>query len=350
MIYRLLFTSTLCFIVLFSCSQPSKYVQSEWSITADEILDGGVDKDAIPALEEPELVKVPEVGFLKDDDLVIGISFGNESKAYPHSILYWHEIINDELEDVAICINYCPLTGTGMSWNRMIDGELTTFGVSGLLYKSNLLPYDRATESHWTQMGLESCNGERRGKKAETQMVIETTWKTWKTSFPGSTIVTPNTGYKRDYFAYPYQDYRTNHNYMIFKVKPKDDRLPAKERVHGVIRKGVAKVYRFSSFQDGIVLIKDRFMGQEIILAGSTNDNFIVSFHARLEDGTGVKLQAVQDQLPIILEDSQGTQYDMFGYAVFGPNKGQRLKPTTSFMGYWFAWGAFYPGLEIFEP
>ena len=106
----------------------------DWLIPINEVLDGGPGKDGIPALENPENIGVNDIHFLSDSDLVIGFSSGNQARAYPHKILDWHEIINDEVNGKKLAVTYCPLTGTGIGWKRSIDGQTTTFGVSGLLY------------------------------------------------------------------------------------------------------------------------------------------------------------------------------------------------------------------------
>ena len=346
--------SALFLMSLYSCEE--KFTEntnntntepSEWLIPTNEVRDGGPGKDGIPALAEPELKNAFEASFMTDSDLVIGIKIGNETRAYQHFILDWHEIINDQINDVYFAITYCPLTGTGIAWNRKLENEVTTFGVSGLLYNSNLLPYDRATDSYWSQMRLDCVNGENINQKIETYPIIETTWKTWKTMYPDTKLVSLNTGYNRNYGTYPYGSYRTDDNYIIFPVSNNDNRVPNKERVHGIIEGENTKAYRFSEFTNETKVIIDEFSGKETVIIGNETDNFIVSFYT--ENTSGLTFSAIQNEYPLILMDSQGNKFDVFGVAIEGPDKGKILNPTQSFIGYWFSWAAFYPSLEIYE-
>ncbi len=309
----------------------------QWSIPKSEVLDGGPGKDGIPALTNPELVPIGAIDFLSDNDLVIGFKNGDDIRAYPHAILDWHEIINDNIGDVSMAVTYCPLTGTGIGWNRLIDGTETTFGVSGLLYNTNLIPYDRATDSNWSQILNEAVNGPLIGKLAETITLFETNWKTWKTLYPNSRIVGRNTGFSRTYGVSPYGDYNTNNNRFLFPVT-KDSRLPSKERVHVLLDGDQAKAYRFSSF-DSEHVISDVFRGKEYLIVG--NANFIVSFE--MPAGKTISdFEYIHNGGELLLEDGEGNQWDIFGKALTGPNAGSFLVRSKSMMGMWFSIPAFY--------
>jgi len=313
---------------------------TEWTIPVNEVLDGGPGRDGIPALENPTMVTAVNASLLSDTDLVLGYKKGNDIRAYQHNVLDWHEIVNDNIDDVSLAITYCPLTGTGMGWNRFVDGIETTFGVSGLLYQTNLIPFDRATKSNWSQILGESVNGSLAGKDIDLITLVETDWKTWKAMFPSTTVIGLDTGFSRTYGTYPYSDYITN-NSLFFFPTPKDSRLPAKDRVHAIIIGGFAKAYQFSDFETSNV-IKDVFRDRNYLLVG--NANFMASF----------ELDAAQDMLDFeyifdgtsdaVLQDNQGTQYNIFGEAISGSGQ---LKPSESFMGYWFSIPAFYT-TEVF--
>ncbi len=217
-----------------------------WLVPSNQVFDGGPGKDGIPSIDNPSFSPVSEVTFLGDNDLVVGVVNGDVVKAYPHRILDWHEIVNDDIGSKSLAITYCPLTGTAVGWDRMIDDVKTEFGVSGKLYNTNLMPYDRLTDSYWSQIGLNCVNGELLSRKIITSAVIETKWSTWKSMYPNSQVMNLNTGYSRDYTVYPYGDYITNNSKLIFPVTPKDDRLPAKQRVLGVLSNTVNKVYQYA--------------------------------------------------------------------------------------------------------
>ena len=322
--------------------------QQGWSIPLDEVFDGGPGKDGIPALEEPEFISAGAADYLSDDDLVLGFLHGGEARAYPHDILDWHEIINDQVGDVSISITYCPLTGTGIGWNREINGNVTTFGVSGLLYNSNLIPYDRATDSNWSQMRLDCVNGKLKGSEVETFPLIETSWLTWKEMYPTTLVVSENTGHNRDYGGYPYGNYRTSDSYLIFPVANEDDRIPNKERVLGILQSGSIRVYRFSAFADTVTVISDKLEGRDFVIVGNSEDNFMLAFHNDPGDGSILSFSAVQGQYPVVMTDGEGNMWDVNGMAVAGPRKDSRLGIASSFMGYWFSFAAFYPDLTIY--
>ncbi|MCH8836372.1 MAG: DUF3179 domain-containing protein [Candidatus Marinimicrobia bacterium] len=317
----------------------------DWLVPESEVLKGA-GKDAIPALTDPELVRFGEVNYLNGADLVIGLMVDGEPRAYPHRILDWHEIINDRIGSTYFAITYCPLTGSGIVWDQR---QLTnaSFGVSGLLYNSNLIPYDRSTNSYWSQMKLMCVFGERLGEIAPLLPIVETTWNSWRAMYPDTKVVSNNTGHERPYQYYPYGTYRST-DFLMFPVKPLDRRLPLKERVTGVIVDNAAKVYRLSSFKGGLRVINDTFRGVPLIVAGSETQNMLLIFGRSMPDGTVLTFEPVQDQLPIIMQDNEGTLWDVFGWGIVGPRVGQRLPVTNSFIAYWFAWGAFYPDPVIY--
>ena len=140
----ILFLQIACEDMVSSSTQ----ISGEWLIPQNEVFDGGPGKDGIPAISNPNLVGNSSINYMNNDDLVIGVKFDGEIRGYPHPILDWYEIINDKINDNYFSITYCPLTGSTINYNRDLNGNITTFGVSGLLYNTNLIPYDRATNSN----------------------------------------------------------------------------------------------------------------------------------------------------------------------------------------------------------
>lgn len=325
---------------------------SDWLIPRDKVIDGGPGKDGIPALVDPNTISVSEVTYLDEDDLVIGFKWGDEVKAYPHKILDWHEIINDQVGGKPIAITYCPLTGTSIVWDRLVDGDVTSFGVSGLLYNSNLIPYDRKTESNWSQMRLDCVNGPLKGEKIITHPLIETTWKTWKKMFPNSGVVSTKTTYSRNYSQYPYGDYRTNHENIIFPYEPMDGRIPSKERVLGIITQKRTKAFRFSNFTKSDVVVWEEIIGERpVVIFGSKNHQFMVAFERATSSTSDLIFQSLDGNSLLdnggVATDQMGNLWNVFGEATAGPLKGEKLLPVTNYIGYWFSWGAFYPDLEL---
>ncbi len=331
-----------------SCSKADNNTSSiEWLIPKNEVFDGGPGKDGIPSVDKPLFLPNSSITFMKDDDLVLIVLDGGKPKAYPHPILDWHEIVNDQIGDIKIAITYCPLTGTGIGWDRNINGKTTTFGVSGLLYQNNLLPYDRETNSNWSQMRLECVNGPLLGTKPLIHTMVETTWKTWKEMYPNGEVLSSQTGFNRNYGVYPYNDYKTSQS-ILFPNVTIDKRLHPKDRVHGIVSGRSSKAYPLASFSNEMTFKKDIVNGKSIILVGSTLKNMVISFELS-EENMNLQFSPAQNELPVILSDQEGNRWDIFGRAIEGPRAGQKLKPTVSFIGYWFAWVSFYPDIELYQ-
>lgn len=340
-------------ILLFTayCSNIAENVSSsgdsgnQWLIPENKVVDGGPGKDGIPALDDPEMVPVDQVDFLSDSDLISGIKIGDRIVGYPHKILDYHEIVNHPVGNSNIIFSYCPLTGSALAWLSEESGNFT-FGVSGLLYNSNLILYDRRTDSLWSQMSLLCINGERIGEVPDTLPVIETTWKTWKDTNPGSLILSLNTGYGRDYNNYPYGKYKESDN-LLFNVDNKDTRLHLKERVHGISSGDSSIAYPINSYKGKLTILNHEINNEKIVVAINSELNITVSYKRVLSDGTELEFTGVSGKLPILLKDQFGNEWDIFGKSVSGTLSGEKLGKLTSYNAYWFAWAAFHPGSDI---
>lgn len=318
-----------------------------WLIPKDEVFDGGPGKDGIPSIDSPKFVSVndAEAEYLIDSELVVGYVNGNVARAYPHRILDWHESINDEVNGVYINISYCPLTGTAFGWKNEIEGSKTSFGVSGLLYNSNLILYDRKTDSNWSQLKLKCVNGERIGDVPKLVQVIETTWGEWKKLYPFTQVMNRDTGFERDYSTYPYGSYRTN-GQINFPVSPVNNLLPSKERVFSIIDGTISKVYQFEKFKNGKTII-DEFNGRKYLIVG--NENVIVGYQleGELKDLTFNYDLKITNNVTLF-NDNEGNKWSISGVALSGPRAGQKMIVATSVVSYWFAIAAFYPNPMIY--
>jgi len=205
------------------------------TIPENEIRAGGPPKDGIPALSTPKLVKAVEVDYLDNEDRVIGVRVGSEARAYPIRILNLHEIVNDRIGDVPIMVTYCPLCDSAAVFDRRTPIGEREFGVSGLLYNSNVLMYDRGgqPESLWSQVLGEGVSGPAAGKKLKALPMELTTWGQWKTSHTDTLVLSANTGHARNYGRNPYAGYFNTPN-LIFPVRPVDQRLSAKTPILAV--------------------------------------------------------------------------------------------------------------------
>jgi hypothetical protein len=322
----------------------------EWLIPSNEVRDGGPGKDGIPAINNPNFSEVADIDFLDPADLVIVLKKGQEVKAYPHPVLDWHEIVNDAIsEDLNLGLTYCPLTGTAIGWDSKLNGKKTTFGVSGLLYNSNLMPYDRMTDSYWSQMSHKCVSGELIGEEAKTFHVVEMSFNTLREVYPEAQVLNTSTGFNRNYQRYPYGDYKTNHSSLIFPVSNTDSRVPSKERVLGVSIEEQVMTYRFKSFEEEVINVKQHdFAGKQLVIIGSKAKNFLTAYESTLPDGTNLVFEAVQNELPIVMRDNEGNAWDIFGVAIEGPRRGTQLPEVLNYIGYWFSWAAFNEDLSIF--
>lgn len=330
------------------------------TIPEDEVFFGGVDRDGIPALTNVTPVSASQAT-ISDDDRVLGIVISGESRAYPLAILWWHELANDTLGGQPLLMSYCPLTGSGIAFDPRVDGgPARNFGVSGLLWRSNLTMFDRDTESLWNQMFLGAACGEDRGKDLRLIPIIETDWGYWKELHPNTTIMGDDTGFpdRRDvYGIYPYGSYDNPHNPQIDFVPESatySDIRPPKELVMGVFEgdRGAAgsKAYPFGVLRgQGIsVAINDEVGGRPVLITYQGSKETSFAFDRRV-DGQTVTLTVTQD-LPFLMEDGEtGTTWNQLGEAVAGPLQGKQLEPLKqAYVAFWFAWNIYFPDTELF--
>jgi hypothetical protein len=274
------------------------------TVPADQLLSGGPPKDGIPALVNPHAVPVAEADFLKPGNRVIGVTLGGQDRAYPINILNWHEVINDRLGDVPIAVIYCPLCDSASVVDRRIGEQTLTFGVSGLLYNSNVVFYDRTHQSLWSQVGLTALSGPYAGQSLKHLVWELRPFGRWKKDHPQGTVATFQTGHARDYRRNPYSSYfRTDD--LMFPVARSDARLGPKTVVVGVRIGAAARadpLDRIAQAKGGRVV--DSVTGHRVVL--------------RVDAVTrGVVLEAVPP--------------------------GAKVVHT-----FWFAWAAFHPHTDIY--
>ncbi len=276
------------------------------SINRNEVYQGGPPKDGIPALTHPRFVKASKATFLQNTDRVIGVVINGISKAYPIKILNWHEIVNDKLDNQSIVISYCPLCGTGMVFDSEVAGEKRHFGVSGLLYNSDVLLYDKETESLWSQIMQQAVAGKLVGEKLRLLVSSHTNWKRWRERYPDTLVLSQATGYRRDYQRNPYASYAFREQ-LYFPVSATDNRLTTKSWVIGLSVNGRHKAYPFDNLrQFNGEPVHDQLGGQDVTIYFDPD-----SHTASVKDADNI-------EIPIVT-------------------------------AYWFAWYAFYPDTALFE-
>ena len=258
----------LCTVVVALClvAQPctaatkNSFDLSGSLVPQNQILSGGPGKDGIPAIHRPVFLNADEVPGLKPDERILGFALNGVAKAYPISILSWHEIVNDAINDQSFVVTYCPLCGTGMAFSADLDGEVSGFGVSGLLYESDVLLYDQLTNSLWSQILRKAVSGPMKGRELAMLPLRHTTWHKWRSDYPDTFVLSRKTGYLRDYDTDPFANYDKS-TAVMFNVSHKAPaKYHPKDRVLGVEIDGFSKAYplpelsknRKSSFQDTV--------------------------------------------------------------------------------------------------
>lgn len=202
-------------------------------VPLSELIQGCPARDCIPAIENPKFVSAAEADFLADDDLVLAISVDGVHRAYPTSILSRHEVVNDTIAGQPIAITYCPLCGSGAAFSRRIAGEVTTFGVSGVLHNSDLVLYDRASNTLWAQVIGRGIVGQRSGENLTSLPVTQVEWKAWRSEHPDTQVLSTDTGFAMAYTANPYGDYASSEK-VFFPLVNRDTRIHPKMVVFGI--------------------------------------------------------------------------------------------------------------------
>ncbi|MEX3008163.1 DUF3179 domain-containing protein [Hoeflea sp. TYP-13] len=222
----------LCLLLVTgpSVADPSSWSQQGWStdfskhsVDYNEILSGGPPKDGIPSIDNPEFVAVAEMTDLAELEPVIGLEIAGDARAYPLQILMWHEIVNDTVGGMPVTVTYCPLCNAALVFDRRVEGKADTFGTTGKLRNSDLVMYDRRTESWWQQFTGEAIAGEKTGTKLALVPSRLESWKNFKNRHPNGKVLIPNNPRMRNYGANPYQGYDTLNRPFLFSGElPKD--------------------------------------------------------------------------------------------------------------------------------
>ncbi len=232
---RLIQRVVLSAVVLFNlaaaaAADPQNWSREGWktdfsrsSIDFDDILSGGPPKDGIPSIDDPQFIPVSDVADLEDNEPVIGLEINGDARAYPLRVLMWHEIANDTVGGTPVTVTYCPLCNAALVFDRRINGQADTFGTTGKLRNSDLVMYDRGTESWWQQFTGEAITGELTGSKLALVPSRLESWKNFKTRHPQGKVLVPNNERMRNYGRNPYEGYDSAKIPFLFNGElPKD--------------------------------------------------------------------------------------------------------------------------------
>ena len=313
---------------LYVDSTPARYWRASHS--------GGPGKDGIPSVDKPRFLTAEEGDrSLEEGDIVMGVFRNGEARAYPQKILVWHEIVNDTVGGDNISVTYCPLTGTGMGFLR---GD-TEFGVSGRLVNSNMLMYDRATDTYWPQILATGIRGPLAGETLQEVGVVWTTWEKWKSRYPNSEVLSPRTGHARNYRQDPYGAYNPKNGYYAAKSPPI---MPVMNKAS---RKFPPKKEFFGIRTDTEALAVDMeiLSQQGVMHYRSQGDVFLIVYDKGLDTAWAFKGPPEQ-----VVEDISIGDID---FSTEGPKASglDSLEPVIGFKVFWFAWHAFYPKSVILD-
>ena len=313
--------------------------EEKHTVPLDEIVSGGPPPDGIPSLDSPKFVSVDEADkFLVDSDKVVGININGDIRAYPLQILVWHEIVNDIVGSIPVAVTYCPLCFTNQVFYRTVNNSILEFGTSGKLYNSNLVMYDRSSNSLWSQALGEGIVGNYAGIKLEKFPFDLAYWRDWKQLYPDTQVLSRETGIVRPYGADPYEDYYNSPD-ISFPVSNKDNRLELKEIVVGLENGKMNKAYKLQDIEK-LKVINDHLNNKSVTLF-SLYPLMTRVFNSSLE---GQTLIFQYNSTNNSFTDGQtASQWNFDGKSFNGPLKGKQLLRLPFDEGYWFEWTAFHP-------
>ncbi len=332
------------------------------SVPYSEILSGGPPRDGIPALNAPRFVSVSEAeAWLKPLEPVILVQVRDDAKAYPIQILIWHEIVNDTVGGEPLIVTFCPLCNTAVAFKRTVSGEVFDFGTTGRLRYSNLIMYDRQTETWWQQATGETIAGELTGTQLEFYPATIISWQDFKTAHPDGKALSRETGYARDYGRNPYLGYdNVNNPPFLYRGPETPGQLPPVARVLTLDLNGEAVAYPYDVLNQ-LGVVNDIVGGEAVVVVwqagtvspldgGSTaagRDVGTAAAFSRELDGQTYTFSFVDGK---ILDDQTKSEWDVLGRAVAGELKGKQLQAVVSINHFWFSWAAFKPETRIYQP
>jgi hypothetical protein len=330
------------------------------SIDLNEIMSGGPPKDGIPAIDRPAFVSIAEArSWLGIKEPVIAVELAGEARAYPLQILIWHEIVNDEIKGTPVAVTFCPLCYSALAFDRRLNDVTFSFGVTGMLRHSDMLMYDRETESWWQQFTGEAIVGDLTGKKLKQLPAQIVGFAEFAEAHPQGIVLSRDTGHRREYGSNPYTGYDdVNATPLLFRGR-KDERLRPMEKVVAVEIDGVFKAYPYTVTQKRRV-IHDRFKNRELVVFHSDGATSALDASKLKESkdvgSTGVFEPHVDGQrLQFRYEDGMfvdaetKSRWSVLGVAVEGKLKGRQLPRLKHGDYFAFAWLSFRPETEIFS-
>jgi hypothetical protein len=332
---------------------------SRGSVPAHEFQSGGPGKDGIPAIDKPKFVPVSEVDFLDAREPVLAFEWNGDARAYPVQILIWHEIVNDVVGGEPVVVTFCPLCNSSVVFKRTVVGTVYDFGVSGFLRNSDLVMYDRQTETWWQQITGEAVVGELTGAALEFLPSSTISFADFRAAHPEGKVLSRDTGFSRSYGRNPYAGYDSNDRPFLFSGDV-DDRLDAVDRVVALEVGGEAVAYAFSRLEEHPA-VNDVVGGEPVAIfyrEGTVSPLDRSAINESADVGAGVAYSRQLDDRILTFESAgdrfrdveTGSSWDISGRAVNGPLAGEQLAAVVHGNHFWFAWAVFKPGTRVWAP
>ena len=331
---------------------------SKHSVPLDEIYSGGPPRDGIRPIDHPEFIKINAAKKIIDArEPVVVVNIDGEAKAYPLRILLYHEIVNDKINETPFLVTHCPLCNTAIVFTRTVKNTVLDFGTTGRVRDSNLIMYDRQSESWWQQFTGDAIVGEFSGIQLELINSQIVSFAQFEKYYPGGLVLSQDTGFRRHYGKTPYPGYDNLSGIPFLFKREIDFRLPPLERVLAILGDKQSIIYSFS-YLEGNPLINTNFEDQCILVISQAsmvstmdkkeikNSNKMLTAAAFERSVEGRKLNFELNNNRIF-DIQTKSEWNIFGEAIAGSMQGTKLKQVDHNVHFAFAWLAFYPDAKI---
>ncbi|GAB4548564.1 MAG: DUF3179 domain-containing protein [Anaerolineales bacterium] len=332
------------------------------TVPYDEILSGGPPKDGIPAIDNPKFVDVKSADeWLTPNEPVVSVQVGDEARAYPVQILIWHEIVNDTLNGKDLLVTFCPLCNTAIAFERTYDGKVLDFGTTGRLRYSNLIMYDRQTETWWQQATGDAIAGKFAGSQLAYYPAAMIAWQDFRAAHPEGSVLSRETGFSRDYGRNPYLGYDDIHQTpFLYQGDKTPEKLPPMARVLTLEIDNEAKAYPYATLEK-LNVVNDLVGSKPVVVfwtlgtasaldAGNISEGRDVGAAVAFSREVGGRTLAFAWDGEAIRDAETNSLWNIFGAAVDGALKGSQLSALPAINHFWFSWAAFKPETKIYQP
>jgi hypothetical protein len=331
------------------------------AVPFSDILSGGPPKDGIPAIDRPKYVSIAEADeWLGEQEPVILLEVDGRARAYPLQILTWHEIVNDTLGGVPVAVTFCPLCNTAIAFESRINDVRLSFGTTGRLRYSNLVMYDRQTETWWQQATGEAIIGEHTGYRLKALPAAIVGWEAFRAAYPEGDVLSRDTGHSRTYGRNPYAGYDdVNRSPFLYAGPETPDQLLPMARVATVELNGEAVAYPYATLEQAHVA-NDVAGGTPLVVfwqpgTASALDSGVIA--EGRDVGTvntfsrelGGRTLTFVSEGERFLDNETGSEWTVLGRAVVGPLAGNQLEPVVHINHFWFSWAAFRPETRVYQ-